>query len=449
MNDNVNDDDLITIEPKVSFEGTSYDTNDDGDLLNTDGTVFKTKAELTDTSTDEPTTIEIDGVEYTINEAGDAIDKDNKVIKTKEELTTLADDAMFDVEEVEIDGTTYTINKDGDAIDANGTVFKNKAELDALVESNDGDVNTIQIDKISASTGLTILDANNEAVVYDNSEAGVAAYVKDVHSDGVTNGINAGIKSIYDINPLIQSFVEHVKLNGSADGFNQDVAYSIMKVDDKNEDAMISIIRSARKAKGDTEAEISQQVSWAKNANQLKEYATSSLTYLQEQESVDSKNRSTELQQKEISDKAILDSEINAVNNILNTGKIKLTDTSEFVIPKTLTVPTSDGKSIKVDSNNLTDFITTIKEYNVDGKVVKMTPFEAKKLVAERNQTTEQKLIHAIQLLTGSKMEDVLAKSVSSATVKKIRKFTTKRNKSGGSNTNNDTTFNKKNIIFE
>jgi len=436
-------------ENTIDFEGTSYNTNDAGDLLNEDGTVFKTKAELEDTSnssSNDDKTVEIDGETYTLDENGNAT-KDGTIFKTKDELVELTNDDDED-EQVEIDGKIYTI-KDGAAIAEDGSVFKTKEELDELAITDEADQIGFDISKIAESTGLKFIDDKGNAIAYEDSEVGIASYVKDVHQNGVDKGIDMGIKSLYNINPLIQSFVEHIKLNGTADGFNQNVAYSTMKIDDKNEDNMISVIRSARKAKGDSEAEISQYVSWSKNANNLKDSADAALKYLQAQESVEAKNRTTALAQKEAQEIANHEAEITNIQTVLTTGKIKLSDNKEFIIPKTLDVPTSDGKTVKVDSNNLIDYITVKREYTVDGKTVNMTPFEAKEFIEKRNQTTEQKLIRAIQLLTGTKMEDILSRAVSSATVKKIRKFSTKKNKNTNTIPSNTKSFNKNDIIFE
>jgi len=433
-------------ENTFEYEGTTYNTNEAGDLLNEDGTVFKTKTELESTDPPADKTIEIDGESYTLDDKGNAI-KDGVIVKTKEELESIASGSGEDDEQVEIDGQLYTI-KDGAAVDSDGNVFKTKEELEALAAESDDEPTGFDINKIAESTGLTFIDNDGNPVEYESSEVGLAAYVKDVHQNGMEKGINEGIKSLYDINPLIQSFVEHIKLNGSADGFNQNVAYSTMKIDEKNEDGMISVIRAARKAKGDSEAEISQYVSWAKSANQLKDSADNSLKYLQAQESVEAKNRAAALAQKQAADEAAFKEEVNAVANVLQQGKIKLSDNKEFVIPKTLDMPTADGKIVKIDSSNLVDYITTPRQYTVDGKTVTMTAYEAKKYIEERSQTTEQKLIHAIQLLTGTKMEDLLSRAVSSATVKKIRKFTTKKNKHSAG-TSNPKSFNKNDIIFE
>ena len=427
----------------IEFEGTSYSTNEAGDLLNEDGSVFKTKADIeTPTPDPELETIEIDGENYTLDENGNAI-KDGKIFKTKEDIDSLSNP---NDEQVEIDGVTYTI-KDGAAIDDKGNVFKTKEELDNLANVDDDPLG-INISKIAESTGMTFIDNDGKAVEYENSELGVASYVKDVHQSGIDKGINDGIKSLYDINPLIQSFVEHIKLTGTADGFNQNVAYSTMKIDDKNEDAMISVIRAARKAKGDNEAEISQYVTWTQNDNKLKDISESSLKYLQAQESVDAKNRTTALAQKESANKLKHEQEVSDYTSILNEGKIKLGENKEFVIPKTITIPSDNGKVVKIDSSNLVDYITTPRQYTVDGKTVTMSAYEAKKFITDREQTTEQKFIHALQLLTGSNMEDMLSKAVSSATVKKIRKFTTKKSKN--STTQSDTkSFNKNDIVFE
>jgi len=437
--DDTSSDDNTTIE----FEGTSYNSNEAGDLLNEDGSVFKTKADLDDSgSTDADTTIDIDGEQYSVDADGNAI-KDGVVFKTKDELESIASGD----EEVEIDGQRYTI-KDGNAVDANGNVFKTKDELNSLMNDSD-ETSSFNINKIAESTGLTFSDEQGNTINYEDSEVGTAAYVKDVHQNGVNEGVHQGIKSIYDINPLIQSFVEHVKLNGSADGFNQNVAYSAMKLDAKNEDNLISVIRAARKNKGDSEAEISQYVSWAKSANQLKDSADNSLKYLQAQESVESKNRAAAIQQKEQQEANNHAAEVAGIQDVLQQGKINMGDNKDFIIPKTLDVTGQNGKVIKVDSSNLVDYITTPRQYTVDGKTVTMTAFEAKELIDRRSQTTEQKIIRAMQLLTGTSMETILNRAVSSATVKKIRKFTTKKNKNNSSAQDNQTTFNKNDIIFE
>jgi len=427
-----------TINEPVEYEGNNYKTDDDGNLLDAAGDIFKNADEYktylenkNDGVGNDDNVIKIDEVEYKINDNGDALNEDGTVFKTKDELEALAnnDDDEVDETKIIIDGVEYKVDDDGNAVDDKGEVFKTKEEIDVLL--SDDDDTGIDVNKIAKTTGIEILDENNNPITYDNTDEGINAYVKDVYTRATQVGANQAINDLYAINPLIKSFVEHVKLNNTADGFNQTVAYSTIKLDEKNEDQLISVIRSARKLKGDSETEIEMQIRWAKDDKKLVELGKSSLKYLQANESEQSKLRTRQLEQKQLLEQQEYEKRVNNVSTILKDGTIKIDDNTSFTIPKLLTI-NQGGKKVQVENTVLIDYITTKRKYNMpDGSISVMTAFEAANYMKRSKQSEADLIIEAIQSLTGTSPTDLIKRSINSTTVKKVRSISTKRGSSG------------------
>ena len=129
---------------------------------------------------DDIQTIELEGTSYNLNENGDALNTDGSVFKTKAELdANPGDQSNDDSNEIEVDGVTYKLNETGDAIDNNGTVVLTKERITEL-QNNQGNEEIGSIDDIVKLVNIVPVDDSQKPIIYENSVDGIASYIKDV-----------------------------------------------------------------------------------------------------------------------------------------------------------------------------------------------------------------------------------------------------------------------------
>jgi len=394
--------------PTVEIDGQTYSRDEQGNLLTADGTVFKTKDELANPPVD--TTVEINGKSYKVDTEGNALNEDGTVFKAKAEISTPTE------EEIEIDGVVLKLNANGDAIDANGNIVKSKAEIDTMSAVNE---NVFDINSISAKTGLGITIEGKQKT-YSNDETGVAEYTKDLYTIAINQGKETALKDLYSINPLVKQFVEHVQLHGTAENFNKTISYTTHKLDETNEDGLISVIRASRKAKGDSESDITKVIHWAKNDNALLELAKSSLSYLQSIETEEQKNVTKKVKEKEEEDALNYKTQQDTLKNIVTKGKITVGD-AEIDLPKLINLRVGN-ETKQVSSDIIIQYLTDKYEYNIDGKLEMLTPLDAAEKLERKSRTTEEQILKALYYMSGTTINDLVSRKINTAAVKQIRK---------------------------
>ena len=391
---------------------------------------------------------------YNINTDGNAIDKDGKVLKTKDELEQLkaaipivpADDKntpdadkiksiesqLIEGAEIELDNIKYVLNKDGNAVDSTGKVIKTKDELKSLLLVNDTTDEVDYITEIQKATNLILTNENNQPVTYENTVPGITKYVQDVYTEGRKLGRTEYEQEILSKYPVVSDIIEHLTIHGSLDNFVENVDYSKVSITD-DETQQIDIYTKAKLQQGLSKEEISDLIGYLKSDKKLKTAAETSLAYLtklQVTNATDRANKVAEIKAKEDADRLEY---WNSVNSILNSKQL-VVDDKKFTIPEVIKVKETDGKVVTKTIKDFVDYIEKPLTFNVNGTIYTMTQLEYDEAIEDTKRTPHHDLFDAYRKFTKYDDSQLIAANISDNVVKKIIKLTTKAT-GGGSGT--------------
>lgn len=413
---------------------------------------------------DNKDVITIGDSEYVVDENGNALNEDGTVFKTKAELEdvepTKKDDDSDDESKVEIDGKIYTINKDGAAVSEDGTVAFTKDELS---EMDDEPIsNGIPISELIEKTSIVPYDKTGNPIKYEDTEEGKISYVKDVYNTGKTTGIN----ELFTAFPEVQQLALHLEAGGKYEDFNATVDYSKVKLDKNNDAQLKDIIYKARTARGDRPESIDRYYNLLKSGDTdndaLYEEAELELGYLIDKNKADlkakqdiiDKQKDMQLQQDmelwgvAVEDNKIVD--LNKPNSIYNKlvkqRELKLKDKT-YKIPDKIKV-VENGKAKLYTPNEVFEYLYVPVTVNINGQPTTMTKYELDKYNADQQKTIDDELFEALRLLTGYDDSQFINEQVNNEKVNKIRKLRSK-SKRVATGENKGSTQKKKKIVIK
>jgi len=383
--------------------------------------------------------VTIENVEYKVDETtGDILNQDGTVFKTKADYEASINQSADndDVDIIKIDGVEYKFNETGDALNADGTVFKTKAELDKLIE--DYENSTLDINKIADQTNLFI-EKDGAKVVYENTAEGIATYTNDVYLKGKEEAAKETLTGLFNEMPIVKSFIDYVTVKGTHEGFGETVKYTNFEVTDKTDAYTLeSIIKNSRLKKGDTEEQADRYVKYVKSDNKTLEEAKVELAYLQKIEKSINDNNAKIIADQE---QAKVDSYNKVKNDFINSvksGVYKLNNT-EYAIPQQLKVRQENGTTTVVPREALIDYMFKEVDIDINGKRVKATKYEFDTYLREKNRSIGDDIYEALKLFTKSLDNELLDNVIKTKKAKEIREIiTTNLNKSGNNNNNNN-----------
>ena len=176
---------------------------------------------------------------------------------------------------VNIDGVAYTINNNGDAVAEDGTVFRTAAELKELIENNQANEEPTQLELLQEKYGNDYVDADGNPITFDNTPEGINSYIETVLAVQKREAQEAVIGNLFETYPIIEQLLDYIKINGSAEGFNEIPDRSKITVNKDNEEQQSAFIREEWKLsnkKGDVE----KFIDYCKNAGILYDTAVES-----------------------------------------------------------------------------------------------------------------------------------------------------------------------------
>jgi hypothetical protein len=359
---NIKTDDEPNLNPDLDLE-----------IYNPDGTRKDGQDDNKGGGGDEPTVVIIDEVEYTLDADGNALDSEGKVFKTKDDLANLNMNNL-----VEVDGKEYTINEKGDAVNEAGEVVYTKAQLDAL-GSDEPIVN--QVIKV---VGRPVLDENGVEIQYDDTPIGIGRYIEDVSVQIGNEIANEIIKEKYTTYPILRAFEEHLILNnGNPAGFQEDVDYSTIQLDETNEYQLSNIIRKDLLAKGYAEDRAEKLISLYKKEASLLEEAKVALA------SLDNSSKAIRAQ-RERDAQIVLDNKAKADNQFWSAVQEKVLNQKTIQVgEEVIAIPqymkrNIDGKIVTASNKDFFDYMYTKYKYNMGGEPVIMTQNQADLMLEEQ-----------------------------------------------------------------
>lgn len=172
----------------------------------------------------------------------------------------------------------YDLDADGNAV-KDGEIIYTKAQLDefAAVETQE---ETIDVSAISAISGLTPVNADGTPKQYEMTVEGLAQRDADIAEIARHQAESEAINNFFRTNPDIYQAVLYKQTYGSLEGFANHVDWTTMTLEDKSDDQLEAVIRSAEKRKGTSDAQIERIIRFSKADKVLNETAKESLDYL-------------------------------------------------------------------------------------------------------------------------------------------------------------------------
>lgn len=169
---------------------------------------------------------------------------------------------------------TYELDAEGNAV-KDGKVVYTKAELDAFEEPAE-----ITLDDVSKLSGIVPLNADGTPKVYDMTVEGLAKRDADIADLARKQAYDSAVDEFFKTNPDIYQAALYKQTYGTLDGFGSYTDWSTITLENKGDDQLEAIIRSAEKKKGSSDAAIDRIIKFSKADKVLQEAAQESLEYL-------------------------------------------------------------------------------------------------------------------------------------------------------------------------
>lgn len=171
----------------------------------------------------------------------------------------------------------YDLDADGNAV-KDGEIVYTKAQLDEFAAETQEE--TIDVSAISAISGLTPVNADGTPKKYEMTVEGLAQRDADIAELAKRQAESEAINNFFRTNPDIYQAALYKQTYGSLEGFANHVDWTTMTLEDKSDDQLEAIIRSAEKRKGTSDTQIERIIRFSKADKVLAETAKESLDYL-------------------------------------------------------------------------------------------------------------------------------------------------------------------------
>lgn len=288
-------------------------------------------------------------------------DKNNKGTEGQEDSTK--EEPLKAGTTIEVGEETYTVDETGNILDKNGNVFKEanavKEWLDSFKQVNENDGDGLSIDGIREAIGIDITDDNDKPIEFENTPAGVKAYVDAVIETARQEHYETAINTLYQKYPILEDVLNYYVANGnSLEGFGEVPDRSNIAIDDTNEQQQEAIIRAAwgeQKRRGDVES----YIQYLKSSGTLLATAKEELAGMQEADKQYREQLAKEAEQKEEERIKTLEKYWNGVHDVVKNRTI-----AGYQIPENIII-NRNGQKFSVTPE---DFFNYIYRVDKDGK---------------------------------------------------------------------------------
>ena len=158
----------------------------------------------------------------------------------------------------------YDLDADGNAV-KDGEIVYTKAQLDEFAAAETQD-ETIDVSAISAISGLTPVNTDGTPKQYEMTVEGLAQRDADIAELAKRQAESEAINNFFRTNPDIYQAALYKQTYGSLEGFANHVDWTTMTLEDKSDDQLEAVIRSAEKRKGTSDAQIERIIRFSKAA---------------------------------------------------------------------------------------------------------------------------------------------------------------------------------------
>lgn len=323
---------------------------------------------------------------------------------------------------IEVGDETYTVDEAGNVLDKNGNVFKEakdvKEWLDSFdkVDATDGE-DTISIDSIREAVGIEITDDNDEPIEFENSPAGIKAYIDAVVDTAKEEHYETAINTLYQKYPILNDVLNYYIANGnSLEGFGEIPDRSNITIDDKNEAQQEAIIRTAWKERGQ-KGDVEGYLAYLKSSGTLLATAKEELTDIQESDKQYRDELAAEAERKENERIQRLEKYWNSVHDVVKSRNI-----AGYQIPDSIII-NRNGQKLSVTPE---DFFNYIYRVDKDGKSAYERDLEAETPESRR----DDEILRAYLKFVGGNYSNLVEMAINKEKVNKLKLRAKERNAS-------------------
>ena len=320
---------------------------------------------------------------------------------------------------IEIGSEIYTVDERGNVLDKNGNIYKEASEVKAWIDSYDNVSDTtdgaMTIDSIQEAFGIEITDDNDKKVTFENSPAGVKAYIDAVIDTARDEHYEAAINSLYQKYPILSDVLNYYIANGnSLEGFGEMPDRSNITIDENNEAQQESIILTAWKEKGQR-GDVESYIAYLKSSGILLATAKEELTGLQDADKEYRAKLAAEAEKKENEHIKRLENYWNGVHEVVKSRQI-----AGYQIPESIIV-NRNGQKLSVTPE---DFFNYIYRIDKDGK----SAYE-KDLAAETPESRrDDEILRAYLKFVGGNYSNLVGMAINKEKVNTLKLKAKERN---------------------
>lgn len=323
---------------------------------------------------------------------------------------------------IEVGDETYTVDEAGNVLDKNGNIFKEakdvKEWLDSFdkIDNTDGE-NTISIDSIREAVGIEITDDNDKPIEFENSPAGIKAYIDAVIDTAKEEHYETAINTLYQKYPIINDVLNYYVANGnSLEGFGEIPDRSNITIDDENEAQQEAIIRTAWKERGQ-KGDVEGYLAYLKSSGTLLATAKEELAAIQESDRQYCDELAAEAERKENERIQRLEKYWNGVHDVVKSRNI-----AGYQIPDSIII-NRNGQKISVTPE---DFFNYIYRVDKDGKSAYERDLEAETPESRR----DDEILRAYLKFVGGNYSNLVEMAINKEKVNKLKLRAKERNTS-------------------
>lgn len=323
---------------------------------------------------------------------------------------------------IEVGDETYTVDEAGNVLDKNGNIFKEakdvKEWLDSFdkVDDTDGE-NTISIDSIREAVGIEITDDNDKPIEFENSPAGIKAYIDAVIDTAKEEHYETAINTLYQKYPILNDVLNYYVANGnSLEGFGEIPDRSNITIDDENEAQQEAIIRTAWKERGQ-KGDVEGYLAYLKSSGTLLATAKEELAAIQESDRQYRDELAAEAERKENERIQRLEKYWNNVHDVVKSRNI-----AGYQIPDSIII-NRNGQKISVTPE---DFFNYIYRVDKDGKSAYERDLEAETPESRR----DDEILRAYLKFVGGNYSNLVEMAINKEKVNKLKLRAKERNTS-------------------
>lgn len=323
---------------------------------------------------------------------------------------------------IEVGDETYTVDEAGNVLDKNGNIFKEakdvKEWLDSFDKVDDTDEeNTISIDSIREAVGIEITDDNDKPIEFENSPAGIKAYIDAVIDTAKEEHYETAINTLYQKYPIINDVLNYYVANGnSLEGFGEIPDRSNITIDDENEAQQEAIIRTAWKERGQ-KGDVEGYLAYLKSSGTLLATAKEELAAIQESDKQYRDELAAEAERKENERIQRLEKYWNSVHDVVKSRNI-----AGYQIPDSIII-NRNGQKISVTPE---DFFNYIYRVDKDGKSAYERDLEAETPESRR----DDEILRAYLKFVGGNYSNLVEMAINKEKVNKLKLRAKERNTS-------------------